>query len=360
MTQALALAGILRTAGHTVAAALVGRSGRRDLPAFFLEKIGAPLHQFDSPNFITDAKEKGIRLLSSLTYTVRHAGRYMQSLEVIGSCLDRYKPDLVVNFYEPLAGVYYKRHSPAAPMVCIGHQYLCHHPAFLFPEGQRIDRWALRWFTDLTAWGAARRLALSFTPYDAAPGKRPIQVMPPLLRKAVLEQSRPAKESFFLAYVLNSGYAEEIIRWHDKHPEVELHCFWDNRTAPEELSHDETLTFHRLSDEKFVTMMARCRGLICTAGFESVCEAMYLSRPVLMVPVKGHYEQHCNALDAVRAGAGVSAPSFDIDLLVEHLPQYRDPSQTFCRWVEDAAQLFLEELELVVKKTAHEPATAHA
>jgi hypothetical protein len=57
----------------------------------------------------------------------------------------------------------------------------------------------------------------------------------------------------------------------------------------------------------------------------------------------------------LREGAGVSAFSFDIDLLVQHLPQYRDPSETFCRWVEDAAPLFLQELELVANKTVPAP-----
>lgn len=50
--------------------------------------------------------------------------------------------------------------------------------------------------------------------------------------------------------------------------------------------------------------MAGCRAYATTAGFESICEAMYLGKPVLMVPA--HIEQDCNAHDAMRAGAGLS------------------------------------------------------
>ena len=68
---------------------------------------------------------------------------------------------------------------------------------------------------------------------------------------------------------------------------------------------DETLSFHSLNDEKFLDLMASCSGLVCTAGFESVCEAIYLGKPVILVPMKGHFEQYCNARDAERIGAGI-------------------------------------------------------
>lgn len=49
--------------------------------------------------------------------------------------------------------------------------------------------------------------------------------------------------------------------------------------------------------------MAGCRAYASTAGFESICEAMYLGKPVLMVPA--HIEQDCNAYECPAAGAGL-------------------------------------------------------
>lgn len=53
--------------------------------------------------------------------------------------------------------------------------------------------------------------------------------------------------------------------------------------------------------------MSSCRAYATTAGFESVCEAMYLGKPLLMVPA--HIEQDCNAYDAARGGAGIISDS---------------------------------------------------
>ena len=66
---------------------------------------------------------------------------------------------------------------------------------------------------------------------------------------------------------------------------------------------DETLSFHQIDDVKFLNAMAGCKAYASTAGFESICEAMYLGKPVLMVPA--HIEQDCNAYDAMKAGAGI-------------------------------------------------------
>jgi spore coat polysaccharide biosynthesis predicted glycosyltransferase SpsG len=87
--------------------------------------------------------------------------------------------------------------------------------------------------------------------------------------------------------------------------------------------------------------MAECSGYITTAGFESLCEALYLGKPTLMVPVAGHYEQACNALDAVKAGVGISASGFEVDRLVQFLPFYQPKDQAFRQWADSAGHQLL-------------------
>ena len=292
MTQALSLAGIRRRAGHEVSAALVGRRSRREVPAFFMERMGAPIHTFESPNFMTDAKNRSVRILPSLTAALRSTGTYRESLRQIAMAMAVYRPDLVVNFFEPLAGIYYGRFRPRTPMVCIAHQYLVHHPAYPSPPGNSLNRRALQFFADVTATGAARRLALSLKPVSEAVGRR-LAIVPPLLRNDLFQMPLDRREPFLLAYLLNSGYAPDLVEWHRRRPDVVLHCFWDKRDAEPVYSPAPNLTFHRLDDRRFLDLMSRCTGLVCSAGFESICEAMYLGKPVMMVPVEGHFEQTC-------------------------------------------------------------------
>ena len=99
-----------------------------------------------------------------------------------------------------------------------------------------------------------------------------------------------------------------------------------------------------------VRYMAGARAYATTAGFESVCEAMYLGKPVLMVPT--HIEQACNAFDAVHAGAGVIADRFDLDALLQ-LSQTHQPDLAFSHWVKQADWLILREFrpDLLMEET---------
>lgn len=344
LTQALALRALLADAGHHVAAVLVGRGEHRRVPTYFYDGIGVPVTGFDSPAFRFDAHNRGLRVGPTLARNARRFPRFGAALRRLDARVREARPDVIVNFFEPLAGLYARFGNPPAPVVCIGHQYLLLHPAYRFPPGHRVQRHLLRAYTALTAGGAVRRLALSLYPLPAQPD---LVVLPPLLRPALRRQV-PVNESFVLAYLLNSGYAEALLRWHRRRPDVRLHCFWDRADVPPVVHHDATLTFHRLDDAGFLARLARCRGLVCTAGFEAVSEALYLGKPVLMVPVENHFEQACNAHDAARAGAGLTAPSFDVDRLLAAPPPAAAPA--FRRWVDGAAPRILRELETVARE----------
>jgi uncharacterized protein (TIGR00661 family) len=158
-------------------------------------------------------------------------------------------------------------------------------------------------------------------------------VVPPLLRQEVKEL-KVSVGNFYLAYMVNPGYSEEVLSFAKSHPEVQIKAFWDKKGAQEVENPLPNLSFHKVNDQGFLEAMAACKGLICTAGFESVCEAMYLGKPVVMVPVAGQYEQACNALDGEQSGAGKKADFFDFEgLTLLPLP---DASHTamYQKWAE--------------------------
>ena len=83
-------------------------------------------------------------------------------------------------------------------------------------------------------------------------------------------------------------------------------------------------------------------GYASTAGFESICEAMYLGKPILMVPVESQYEQACNAIDAVRSGAGVTARHFHLSELLACISTFRPKQKEFREWVSQGEQRILQ------------------
>lgn len=311
LTQALALRQILLHEGHEIVKVLVGKSKNRKIPEFFLNQINCPTELFDSPNFLPSKDNKRFSLLRSMAYNSLLVPSYISSINFIRKNIQESGADIIINFYEVLCGITYSLFHFGIPEVCIGHQYLFLHPSFQMPGKFPLPEFLLRVFTRITCLRATKKLALSIRDYgdDAANG---IKVVPPLLRQKVKTTIRH-HGNYIVGYMLNAGYAEDVKAWHQKHPHTQLHFFWDKADAPEELQVDETLTFHRINDVKFLKYMAGCKAYATTAGFESVCEALYMGKPCMLIPA--HVEQECNALDAEREMAGVATDAFDIDKL---------------------------------------------
>lgn len=342
-TQALSLAAILRRQGHEVVAVLVGKSDNREIPSFFTEKIGAPVTAFHSPNFTSFYKQKRPNILMSVATNFSRPFIFRKSLQLIRHMIDEYRPDRVINFYEMITGMAYGIYrfdkKMGVEMICVAHQYILLNPNYKTTAEQDMRFYFLRMLSRITSNRASRILALSLRDMPGAPEKK-IVTVPPLLRPEVF-CTKPSNGNYIHGYMLNAGYYDEIVRWHARHPEVPLHFFWDKNDAVEEVQVDDRLTLSRLNDEKFLQSMAGSMAYATTAGFESLCEALYYHKPILMIPV--HVEQEFNAYDASLSGAGVAGKRFELDRLIDFIPRYQ-PDERFRDWVHQAEERFVKEI----------------
>lgn len=341
LTQAIALSGILRKNGHEVVEVLVGKSKSREIPDFFFERIKAPVRKIQSPSFLFKKDKKHIHIFKTILWNIhpKRIRHYTKSIEFIHARIKKMNPDVVVNFYELLCGLAYMRFHPSVRLISIGHQFLIRHAEYPYAKSEQEGMLLFRLITLVTGFGSSKELALSFYPMQSSP-QEGVVVVPPLLRKEVFKL-RTSSENFILGYLLNPGYEEEVRKWHKAHPEVKLRFFWDNKKAPNVLKVDENLSFHALDDQLFLQYMATCKAYISTAGFESICEAFYLAKPVMMIPT--HIEQEVNANDASGTGLGIRGDSFDISELIRFSENY-SPNVMLRQWMESAEKVFLHEL----------------
>ena len=345
MTQAIAVAAWLRARGHTVERVLMGESARRQPPAFVREGLGAPIHLMPSPNFVSD--ERGRILLGrTVVEGFRQSRRYAPTLGVIQRHVEEVQPDVIVNFFEAVTGLWALLRRPRVPVVAVAHQFMFGHPAYHFAPHSPLQRAGLRLYTWFAGRGAHTRLAISLEDAPPLPRKRIVPV-PPVLRPEVHALAHAGREAdgSLLVYLMEPALADGLRRWSERHPDVPLHVFWDGPAAV----HGPSLRFHPLDGTHFLERMACCRAVVSTAGFESVGEAMTLGKPALLVPVPGHYEQACNALDAARNGAGLAAETFDLDGFLDFLPSYTPPA-AFQTWVAGAESAVVGAIEAAARE----------
>ena len=346
MTQAMAVKEMAEAAGHQIVGVIVGMGRHRQLPEFFASAMNRPVTVVPTLEFAFK-NNRSVNLPTTIASAIRLAPEYFRALGRLRAVVRELQPDVILNFFEPLTGVYALTHRRRPPVVAVGHQFMFEHPDYINVPGMKMQQIGMKWFVRIVG-AASTRVALSLYEAPDQP-RRSLFVCPPVLRKRLFEFESKSG-NFLLIYLVNHGYSEHIIKWHQANPHAVIHCFYDKPDAPPEFRHDDTLTFHRLDGEKFLRLMAECKFVVCTAGFESVSEAAYLGKPLFMVPVENHVEQQINALNSVRAGLGISDKTFNLDRLSE-LPTRLD-NVAFRAWLARAETILFRTIERAVHPTA--------
>ncbi|PZX52025.1 glycosyltransferase family protein [Algoriphagus chordae] len=336
MTQAIAFSKMLEKQGHEIAGLILGKSKRRAVPEFLSREISAPIHLVESPNFACDKNEKQIMIGKTIRHNLAKSATFWRSIQEIHQVVKAEQPDIILNFYDLLGGIYNAVFRPKAQYWVIGHQYLIYHPQFKFAPSKGLDKFFFKFNTRMTAIGASEKLALSFYELESTDQ---IRVVPPLLREEI-KKLTPNSGDFFLTYIVNSGYGVEVISYAQANPHLKIRAYWDKKDAAETEHPLPNLSFHRIHDKNFLRDMAACRGLVSTAGFESICEALYLGKSVMVIPVKGQYEQACNALDTVKSGAGITSGNFDFSKLEALIETQLETGNSMKEWTNTWPQAF--------------------
>ncbi|MEL6122817.1 MAG: glycosyltransferase family protein, partial [Bacteroidota bacterium] len=289
---------------------------------------------------------------NTIGQSFRYLPYYIASLSYLHEMMNKYEIDIIINLYDILGGFYNGiiNHNKR-PFLCAAHQYLLLHPKFPHPKGYFWSRAIVNLNSQITSLGAVKRIALSFDPqvYDK---QFQLETAPPLVRRKAQGQIGQQSDDI-LAYVNMPAMAEELVSWYrEEGIDSEVHCFWSgsNDTC---LEPPAGFKFHDLDGQKYLDYMSRCRLLISTAGFESICEAFLRGIRVITRPMPNHYEQLCNSIDAQRVGIGIHCTP-DLQTAYNALPQGKIDTQRFESWVSQSKDLWIQILnKTMVRRRKH-------
>ncbi|MDG5767002.1 glycosyltransferase family protein [Balneolales bacterium ANBcel1] len=83
-----------------------------------------------------------------------------------------------------------------------------------------------------------------------------------------------------------------LLKQFEQITDVDWHIFSKASTRSYEKGH---MHVRPVSQKEYLESLKHCAGVICGTGFEAPSEALFLGKPLLTIPMRGQYEQWCNA-----------------------------------------------------------------
>jgi len=192
------------------------------------------------------------------------------------------KYDIVINDFECITSLACK--TKHIHSVNFGHQ-----ASFVSKNTPRPDKkdvageWVLQKYAT-----AEKYIGLHFQQYDDF-------IFSPIIKDQILK-AEPQNAGHVTVYL--SHYSDEVVATHlKKIKDISFEVF--SKKVKQKII-DGNITFIPIDGNAFNESMINACGIITGAGFETPAEALYLGKKLMCLPIKGQYEQLCNA-EALKA-----------------------------------------------------------
>jgi uncharacterized protein (TIGR00661 family) len=232
-------------------------------------------------NFPIKYRSKGLSLFytckGNLDYTKTALALSPLRLRKEVKVLPVEKYDLVLNDFECITAMACT--AKKIPSVNFGHQASFYSANTPRPkEKSKMGEWILKNYARASFY-----VGLHFQQYDNF-------IFPPIIKKEI-NKVQPADKGFFAVYL--PSYCENIMEkyFHPLAPN-RFHIF-SGQTKNSKRSGN--ITFFPVDKTLFNEALINCSGIITGAGFETPAEALKLEKKLMVIPIKGQYEQQCNA-----------------------------------------------------------------
>jgi len=168
---------------------------------------------------------------------------------------------------------------------------------------------------------------------------------PPILRPEILA-ARPEPGGHLLVYQTYTTNTElpELLK------RTGMECrIYGLRRDLKEPEHDGNLLYKPFSEEGFIDDLRTARGVVASAGFTLMGEAVYLHRPMLSEPVAKQFEQILNARYLEKEGYGLHADQITEERLREFLDRIPEFEKNLSRYSQDGNISLINKLGQVLQ-----------
>lgn len=304
-TQSIAVKQFLEKKCINVICNLVGKPYKNSVSKYFTDEFNIKQHcSFD----FVYGKHGELIVWKTVLKNILRLPRIILSFIKICGVIRKEKPDVIFNFYEPLVGLT-AIFFPHIKYVSFGHQYAMTSNKYPNIKGYYFQKTFLSIINYITTI-RAKVVALSY--YEFSDSR--MTVCPPILRQQSYTTS-DTTQNFVLVYLMSENMLHDLIQDAYKHPNIQIQCFTPKTTNKYRLP--PNLLVFDIDGKLFQEKMKVCKSVVCSGGFETSSEAIYQNKPLLMIPIPNHYEQHANCNDALVHNLANVSSTIDLSKIPE-------------------------------------------
>ena len=211
------------------------------------------------------------------------------------------KYDLIINDFEPVSAWAAKRKN--VPCVSFSHQAAVLSEKAPKPKKPNFSgRQILKRYAP-----TEKQFGLHFEKYDTG-------IFTPVIRQEIRE-AKTQNLGHYTVY-LPAYDDNRILSILSQIPEIKWQVF-SKHNKIERIQ--DNVHIQPINNESFIKSLLTCDGVFCGGGFEAPAEALFLNKKLMVIPMKGQYEQQCNAAALYNIGV----PVID-SLKKKHIPKIKN------------------------------------
>lgn len=262
-----------------------------------------------------------------------------QNVRAYFDVAETFQPDVVISDFESWSYLFAKRHG--LPVLSLDNMQIIdrctHGPEIL--EGQTAEMALTKAIVKTKVAGAAHYY---ITTFFYPPVRKPDTTLhPPVLRPEILTARRESGDHLL---VYQTSTSNETLPAVLQASGRECRIYGLRRDLKTEVV-EGNLRYRPFSEQGFIDDLRSAAGVVASAGFTLMGEAVYLGRPMLAVPVRKQFEQTLNARYLEADGYGMCVDEVDAPSLSRFLERLPDFTRKLAGYHQDGNNDLLAALE---------------
>lgn len=215
----------------------------------------------------------------------------LKSIRIIKHLIKKNKIDIAITDFEPFTNMAAGR----LPLISIDNIHIIQNCRVEVSKKNLRLYLIARWVIHIFAYNADYFLITTFF-FPKIRGKNTF-LFAPVLREPILNANKKSENEYILVYQSSDSNKRLIRDIKNVNYNFLVYGFLGKKK--------KNITFREFNERDFIKDLANCTAVITNGGNLLISEAIFLGKPVLVIPILKHFEQLMNAAYFKKLGYGL-------------------------------------------------------